>query len=1827
MTYTYNENNGESTIQKIDYTFNSLQNITSYASIEFEYVNRVFPQQFFISNVMIVQTQILCKIKVKYLNTEIRRYEFIYDNNAYPQRLKEIKYFGSNNEELKSTEIEWGATTQNFTTQGIGVPNNQYQTNYFTWFKGDFNGDGIDDLISILQNTTDHDANTGNDVNRDYLRLHLFDLNGYMNNVSGRGCDFDNLEERWVRVADIDGDGKDELIVIYNEAPNRRLVAYSYVQGVGLMIKANNIVSNNSDMSIQSGDFNGDGKADVVLINRQHGSGQNPNCWLMNFDEYISTFSQIAQGTMHNVDPNITFTMDFNGNGKTDILVCNDATTKIYEFDNNGVLSIIYSSGYPTKWHDVYPGDFNGDGKTDLLSWDHVSYKLSINYSTGLGFDGPHYLNFLGTFSAKPSDDAWDHNIYIADYNLDGLSDILIADQNTCGETFHFWLSRGNDNFQLEYTLNGGVKFRYDAAVVGDFDGDLNLELFTHKTNDIWYDGSCQQNSNGKEINLFRTLNCSQRSLAQKITNGYGKETHFSYKTLSKLSEPPYIGKYEKGSGAVFPVFDYQGTMQVVNSMWESDLSGQTIVNRYYFFYQGAKIHRQGRGFLCFERILTNNNNLNLSKKTEYDYDTDYYYSFITETSASPIGQNDMSSTVLTNNRQTYSNGVFWPYVSRTIANDYLTGVTNATDNNYNVDGNLESLSQKISGTPAGDITINAEYNYSHFGNPTNTIPNRMTFHKTTSVYPGNDAYIYETTFDYDGNGNLTDKMENPNQNLSQSLHTRYVYNNFCGKANSIEVTGTNFDGTPMTTRTTSYDYGNSNFRFVNTATNPAGQLNYSDYDISTGNVLRQVNEGGLETSFLYDEFGRLTQINSPRVLASAGTSQPLLPDEIIYEWDNQGTIAGSVYKITRTGDNKPATVEYYDSFNRLLRSSVQKMENVNSIKYVCTDRQYEQGTGRLQSQSKPYYTNSSPQWLVYNYSSVDGRLMSETDQQTNNVTSYKYSGLSVETTFADGNKKTIYKDAIENVIITKENGVKMTYDYNSMFKLKRMESDYSNTSMEYDDWGNNVQLNDCDAGTSNYKYDALSQLREQEDANGVKYEMSYNLLGQVISKTELNQTAQAITNYTYINSGPGINKPATIQKGNDVIQYTYYGSTGELGDLRTTIRTNNSQSFSYNYDYYKNGNLKRKQFPSGFKVEYHYNTIGSLIEMKGDDGTSINTLWSNPTENALGQPLSFNFGQLSQNVNLQKQYTYDNNNYPSVIKTQNILSSTAIWQENYTFDAANGNLKERTSMYNLQEKFSYDNFNQLQSATGPTSFSITYGADGNINQKTGVGDYTYIANKHAIEDLKNYPVPEPVSTHKQDIAYTAFNKASQITEGDYEYNIAYAADDERFKTELINTQTNTTEQIKYYAGDYEEFRDASNNVMRRLHYINSPYGLVAVVEKTPATQYNTRYITTDYLGSIVCITDDAGNVLQQVSFDAWGRRRDPQTWALYQANAPLTPTPSALYFGRGYTGHEHLEKFDLINMNGRMYDPTLCRMLSVDNYNNNVSSTIGMNRYAYALNNPLKYTDPSGQWVHIVIGAAVGGVINLGIKAYQGKIHSWGDGFVAFGIGAAAGALGALTGGAAFAAAGGGAAGAGGFAAGAAGGAAGAAVSMPVMSIGNSNYFGDPKMTAKEYFIGILVGGVLGGVTNGITALANGGKFLDGTPKSVGEYTMATSIPTKSIPNDLPEMDIIKQDMPNSISKMEQQTLYKVQGRDGISYENATLGNSIPNKSVDISASQMSDKLIQAGGEKTLINGGYRIDLNGTRYVFYNRGSTGSAGVSIQINGLTIQKYLLNGW
>lgn len=117
-------------------------------------------------------------------------------------------------------------------------------------------------------------------------------------------------------------------------------------------------------------------------------------------------------------------------------------------------------------------------------------------------------------------------------------------------------------------------------------------------------------------------------------------------------------------------------------------------------------------------------------------------------------------------------------------------------------------------------------------------------------------------------------------------------------------------------------------------------------------------------------------------------------------------------------------------------------------------------------------------------------------------------------------------------------------------------------------------------------------------------------------------------------------------------------------------------------------------------------------------------------------------------------------------------------------------------------------------------------------------------------------------------------------------------------------------------------------------------------------------YAYTDYLGSITHITDGRGRLIEEHSYDAWGRHRDPETWQ-------VTDMPeNNLINERGYTGHEMLSEFALINMNGRMYDPVVGRMLSPDNYVQMPDYSQNFNRYSYCFNNPLKYTDPSGDLV-----------------------------------------------------------------------------------------------------------------------------------------------------------------------------------------------------------------------------------------------------------------------
>ena len=87
---------------------------------------------------------------------------------------------------------------------------------------------------------------------------------------------------------------------------------------------------------------------------------------------------------------------------------------------------------------------------------------------------------------------------------------------------------------------------------------------------------------------------------------------------------------------------------------------------------------------------------------------------------------------------------------------------------------------------------------------------------------------------------------------------------------------------------------------------------------------------------------------------------------------------------------------------------------------------------------------------------------------------------------------------------------------------------------------------------------------------------------------------------------------------------------------------------------------------------------------------------------------------------------------------------------------------------------------------------------------------------------------------------------------------------------------------------------------------------------------------------------------------------------------------------GRGYTGHEHLDELGFVHMNGRIYDPLLGRFLSPDPHIQAEELLQNYNRYSYVLNNPLRYTDPSGEFWQIpvfIIGMALASSNNKDLK------------------------------------------------------------------------------------------------------------------------------------------------------------------------------------------------------------------------------------------------------
>ncbi|MBP7496738.1 MAG: hypothetical protein KA792_03645 [Bacteroidales bacterium] len=668
-----------------------------------------------------------------------------------------------------------------------------------------------------------------------------------------------------------------------------------------------------------------------------------------------------------------------------------------------------------------------------------------------------------------------------------------------------------------------------------------------------------------------------------------------------------------------------------------------------------------------------------------------------------------------------------------------------------------------------------------------------------------------------------------------------------------------------------------------------------------------------------------------------------------------------------------PATREYYDRLDRAVKTETAVLDIGGSAKTVYSSNEYDD-KGRLTKtiSSGPVAGLTASTEYTYDWA---GRTITKTSTLGNAVTtlSYTYSDRAVETSnIAKGQsvKKTF--DAAGNVILVEENlnsgddkeKGRIEYKYNSNGKPCEIKTNNEKPiSISYDKFGNQIGLNDPNAGVMSYKYNAFGELIEQTDAKNT-FKMEYDAIGRLVKKT--NQIDNNFTSYIYDKDPANEDSkckglPVRAYESKTAFYQSYiYDSKSRL--IKETDNIDDQQlstEYSYNDEYNR---LLNVTYPSGLKTQNSYSDLGYLNEIKRVDNGFSQTIWKAEASNnseITGYSIGPN-GLLQVNKTLDDDFGFS-------YTTNATYNNNSIQKFSYIFEPSTGNLMERkrySGASSLQtETFTYDKLDRLLSIAYQKDnnqqqlFNMDYQLNGNIKKKYDVSEKDYVYSKKVPNALEFILESKgDISSMRQDVTYNAYNLIETIKEGTMSAEFYYGADELRKMMEMKTGEV--TDSTKYYSGNYEKTVTAGG-ATREVTYIPSPNGLIAAFIKDSRDNQQPAgrmfYLLKDHLGSITGLVNESGALVQEFSYDAWGRRRKPDIWTDYTVTEPTL-------ISRGYTGHEHLDIFGLINMNGRLYDPLLGRMLSPDNFVQSPMFSQSYNRFAYCVNNPLKYTDPSGE-------------------------------------------------------------------------------------------------------------------------------------------------------------------------------------------------------------------------------------------------------------------------
>lgn len=850
-----------------------------------------------------------------------------------------------------------------------------------------------------------------------------------------------------------------------------------------------------------------------------------------------------------------------------------------------------------------------------------------------------------------------------------------------------------------------------------------------------------------------------------------------------------------------------------------------------------------------------------------------------------------------------------------------------------------------------------------------------------------------------------TTVMKHPDDSQEYTDVTRMEYDDRGNVASTVSHAGTD--------KETSTDMTYDNFGNVTSVLSKAGSLQtctaYTEYS-KDGRLAVHTYTGPASTdvSYTYDNFGNLlTETDNTNQASSLTTTR------ILDEWGNEtetvfptGKISGVLTKWKDIADKSYFTVSYSNDapwtkteYDRLGRELCRETVNAGDIA-ATTAKEYDR-KGNVTSVVIQTGKLSTSKNMTYDES---GRLQSETYSSGKTV-NYTYGKRKV-TVNTNGHSFEKEYDAWGNVKKSTDPIATVEYEYYSNGKTKRATFCGASTEMDYDATGNRILMEDADAGKITSEYDALGRNTKLQDEQGNVISKSYDCFGRVTSESGATNSVE----YKY------------NAKGQITSAYSGNNSTSIIHDKfgRITMEQR-SPEFSEiqisGYKYNDIGQVYEETLPGNIKVKYGYDSYGNLVS-RSIGGIEM---WKLISDNGKTVRHALLGGKLENVVERDK------NGYVS----SDILyfGGKAIDWIKYSFNAITGNLSRKSRKGDtFVSSYSYDAMDRLTDCIpmaqigiidtalvakpliGNTSLpggigvvlpgdrypmtigdKYVYADNGNILSTTAVGNYTYDDSRpHAVKTVENKT--GSIHSASQQVVYNNLNFVDGIMEGDgddmTDLEYYFGTDNSRWHAEYY--KGNNVYRTIDYGDGYDKVTE--NDTIREFWYI----GADILLYRENGGTLKAFYMLTDNVGSIVGIYDIDGKELFRADYDPWG---------------VMTVRRNDIGFIRGYTGHEMLREFNLINMNGRVYDPQTCRFLSPDNYVQEPDNSQSFNRYSYCLNNPLKYNDPSGEYALLddAIVAILGGTVNLVANVMEGNIH--GNVWSCVGKGAAAFVSGAIAG------------------------------------------------------------------------------------------------------------------------------------------------------------------------------------------------------------------------